>query len=178
MMKYPTAAILGAMLILAACGQRNQTGPDNVAGGNAAQAPAATTTSPPTTSAIEVAKVTLEVRDRAPFGPHLTDADGRAVYIFTRDSEGASNCRDRCLQDWPPLLQKGVLTAGSGVDQGKIGTIVRDGGLRQVTYAGRPLYYYIAAQVSNVAAVQGIRSHDGQWYLISPTGDPIQAARS
>jgi hypothetical protein len=43
------------------------------------------------------------------------------------------------------LLPKGVTsaTAGKGVSAAKLGTVVRSGGALQVTYAGKPLYWYV-----------------------------------
>ena len=175
-MRKPQAfAILGATIILASCGSQDQAGSGDSSAQVGAQTSASGEAAPAARDPVVAEKVTLEVRDTEPFGAHLTDANGRAVYMFSRDETGSSACQDRCLQDWPPLLQKGVLNAGTGVDQKSIGTIVRDGGTRQVTYAGRPLYYYVAEMASNTARVQNIRSHDGEWYLVSPSGEPLRA---
>jgi predicted lipoprotein with Yx(FWY)xxD motif len=65
--------------------------------------------------------------------------------VYTLQSNGAP-CAAQCLKYWPEvLLPKGATkaTAGSGVDAAKLGTIKRAGGKLQVTYAGRPLYWFI-----------------------------------
>lgn len=51
-------------------------------------------------------------------------------------------CFSLCAQVWPPVLTSGAPQAGTGVDQGAVGTIVRPDGTRQVTYKGRPLYLF------------------------------------
>lgn len=170
-MKFVRAIpLFAAVAILAACGgpaDRGATGESvsEVAAENVIIAP------------IEVASVELQVRDRQPYGAHLTDGDGRTLYVFTGDGRGASNCNDVCIQNWPPLLQKGVLSGGAQVDQSAIGTIVRDGGTRQVTYFDRPLYYYVAGQGPDTAAGQNITSFGGQWHLVSPAGESIRISQ-
>jgi predicted lipoprotein with Yx(FWY)xxD motif len=55
------------------------------------------------------------------------------------------SCTAACLKIWPQLvLPKGVkkATAGKGVSASKLGTVSRAGGVLQVTYSGKPLYYY------------------------------------
>ena len=54
-------------------------------------------------------------------------------------------CTATCLKVWPALtLPKGVkkATAGSGVSASKLGTVTRAGGVRQVTYNGKALYWF------------------------------------
>ena len=54
-------------------------------------------------------------------------------------------CTAQCLKAWPPvLLPKGVTTAtaGAGADASKLGTVAAANGALQVTYAGKPLYWF------------------------------------
>ncbi len=54
-------------------------------------------------------------------------------------------CGAKCLKVWPEvLLPKGVTTAtaGPGVNAASLGTEMRSGGSLQVTYAGKPLYWF------------------------------------
>ncbi len=69
---------------------------------------------------------------------------GKTVYILKSASKVA--CTARCLKIWPALvLPKGVTaaTAGAGVNAASLGTVRHKGGSRQVTYAGKPLYWFI-----------------------------------
>jgi predicted lipoprotein with Yx(FWY)xxD motif len=55
------------------------------------------------------------------------------------------SCTAACIKIWPELLlSKGVkkATAGNGVSASKLGTVARAGGVLQVTYGGKPLYYF------------------------------------
>jgi predicted lipoprotein with Yx(FWY)xxD motif len=55
-------------------------------------------------------------------------------------------CAAACQKVWPEvLLPKGVTkaTAGHGVSAAKLGTVRGAGGALQVTYAGKPLYWFI-----------------------------------
>jgi predicted lipoprotein with Yx(FWY)xxD motif len=54
-------------------------------------------------------------------------------------------CTAACLKVWPEfVLPAGVTkaTAGSGVSASKLGTVTRPGGVTQVTYGGKPLYFF------------------------------------
>ena len=68
------------------------------------------------------------------------------VYNFTKDvkDSGTSACTGGCITKWPALTVAagGSATAGDGVT-GTLGTITRtDGGALQVTYNGKPLYFF------------------------------------
>jgi predicted lipoprotein with Yx(FWY)xxD motif len=68
---------------------------------------------------------------------------GNTVYTL---QPSKTACTTQCLKIWPEvLLPKGVTKAkaGSGVDASKLGTIKRSGGTLQVTYAGKPLYWFV-----------------------------------
>ncbi len=70
-------------------------------------------------------------------------ASGKTLYTLKASSTA---CTSACLNAWPELtLPKGVTkaTAGSGVSAAKLGTVSRSGGVLQVTYDGKPLYYFI-----------------------------------
>jgi predicted lipoprotein with Yx(FWY)xxD motif len=89
------------------------------------------------------ASATLTVRSSR-FGRILFDGRGRALYAFTRDRRGRrSRCYGACAKAWPVYFAKGRALAGKGVRQSLIGATRRRDGRRQVTYNGRPLYYYV-----------------------------------
>lgn len=65
--------------------------------------------------------------------------------LYTLNKTGISACTGECLKFWPPvLLPKGATkpTAGSGVSASKLGTVKRAAGELQVTYGGKPVYWY------------------------------------
>jgi predicted lipoprotein with Yx(FWY)xxD motif len=64
--------------------------------------------------------------------------------LYTLKPSGTP-CTTTCLQTWPELLlPKGVTKAkaGAGVTASKLGTVKRAHGALQVTYAGKPLYWF------------------------------------
>ncbi len=68
---------------------------------------------------------------------------GKTVYTLKASK---TPCSTQCLKIWPALmLPKGVTkaTAGTGVSAPKLGTVKRSGGALQVTYSGKPLYFFI-----------------------------------
>jgi predicted lipoprotein with Yx(FWY)xxD motif len=67
---------------------------------------------------------------------------GKTLYTL-KPSKTA--CTAECQKIWPEvLLPKGVMkaTAGAGVKAAKLGTVKGAGGALQVTYSGKPLYWF------------------------------------
>ena len=122
------------------------------------------------------AKVTVE--DSEQYGEYLTDADGQALYLFTADKQGAgeSSCYDDCAAAWPPLLTEGEPEAGEQADPALLDTFERQDGATQVTYNGWPLYYYVQDQGAGEATGQDVHGFGGEWYLVTPQGNPVEEA--
>jgi len=47
-----------------------------------------------------------------PAGTYLTADDGKAVYLFAKDTGTTSSCYGQCAQYWPPVLTTGAPAAG------------------------------------------------------------------
>lgn len=116
---------------------------------------------------------TVEVAEHPDHGPHLVDGEGMSLYLFTRDEEGPSQCTGDCAEAWPPVLVEGQVAFGDGVELGLLGTVAREDGTQQLTYAGRPLYAF--AQDQEPGDVAGHGANDA-WFLVDPTGGAIGAA--
>ncbi|WP_230532807.1 COG4315 family predicted lipoprotein [Microvirga roseola] len=112
------------------------------------------------------------------YGQYLADADGRALYLFEKDTKGTSNCYDACAEVWPPMITSGPPQTGPAVDQSLVGTIERKDGRTQVTYDGIPLYYYVKDQGPGSVTGQDVHDRFGGWYLVSPQGKKIEAEKS
>jgi predicted lipoprotein with Yx(FWY)xxD motif len=114
-------------------------------------------------SSSHVAKgVVLDARESS-YGTIL--ASGNTLYALKPSS---TNCAAACWKIWPELtLPIGVsaATAGKGVTASKIGVVHRAGGVRQVTYGGKPLYYF--AGDTKPGVVKGdVTDTWGKWYPI------------
>ena len=105
------------------------------------------------------------------FGPMLWGPKRQAVYIFQRDGRNRSRCYGRCAKAWPPVLTKGRPNAGRGVEADLLGTTRRRNGGRQVTYAGKPLYYY-AHEGPGEVLCHDVNLNGGLWWVLSPEGEP------
>ena len=104
------------------------------------------------------------------FGRVLFDGSNRALYAFTRDPRGGrSTCYGACAAAWPPYLVTGSLRAGTGAKQSLLGTTRRRDGRRQLTYAGRPLYYYAHDPVGKILC-QNVREFGGLWLVVRGSG--------
>jgi predicted lipoprotein with Yx(FWY)xxD motif len=107
---------------------------------------------------------TVKVANDPKYGEILTDSRGMTLYIFTPDSENVSTCYDQCAIAWPPLMADREPILSPGV-AGRLGVINRRDNTRQVTYNGRPLYYYIKDQKPGDTTGQNV---DNQWYVVHP----------
>lgn len=119
----------------------------------------------------------LGIAEQAPFGQYLADAEGRALYIFTADQDKqSSTCYEDCAVAWPPVVTHGdPRAAAPELDGSKLGTTRRRDGQQQVTYNGWPLYYYAGDEAVGQAKGQDVHGFGGEWYLISPDGEKIEA---
>lgn len=103
-------------------------------------------------------------------GDYLTDANGRAFYLFLADTSQMSNCADGCATNWPPVLvsdANDLPKIDEGMDQSLLGTVQREDGTLQLTYNGWPLYYYSGDADSGDVTGQGLND---KWYLVTPQG--------
>ncbi len=107
--------------------------------------------------------VVVSTAKSSKFGTILVS--GNTVYTL-KPSKTA--CTAACLKVWPALvLPSGQTkaTAGSGVTASKLGTKTRSGGVRQVTYGGKPLYFF--AGDTGAGQVNGNVSDEwGKWTAV------------
>ncbi|MBU2882018.1 carbohydrate-binding protein [Psychrosphaera sp. B3R10] len=68
------------------------------------------------------------------------------LYVFDADiGQSTSQCNDQCAVNWPPLLAED--NAANGV--AGLGLITRNDATQQVTFEGKPLYFYIGDQAES-----------------------------
>jgi predicted lipoprotein with Yx(FWY)xxD motif len=128
---------------------------------------------PPGEEGLRVAAVqALIVAKKSALGQVLFDANGQVVYVFERDRRNRSNCTsDECVEAWPPVLTRRQPSAGAGVDARLLGTVRRSDGMLQVTYNGRPLYFYEHEGPREIKC-HNVDLHGGLWWVATPRGDP------
>jgi predicted lipoprotein with Yx(FWY)xxD motif len=109
-------------------------------------------------------------------GRILATGRGLTVYMFTHDSINHDTCVaiSGCTGIWPMVTSNGRPTLGPGVKRSLVGAIKLPGGARQVTYAGHPLYTYIADSGPGDTSYVGQNQFGGRWYALSPAGRTVK----
>jgi predicted lipoprotein with Yx(FWY)xxD motif len=110
---------------------------------------------------------------RSQFGRILADGRGQALYGFSRETARNSRCYGACAKAWPPVPAAGRPTAGRGARAGLIGTTRRRDGTRQLTYAGRPVYYYVGDGPGRVLC-HDVTEFGGVWRVIRADGSVVR----
>ena len=108
------------------------------------------------------------------FGRILFDGRGFALYGFTKDPRGRSVCRGACAAAWPPYIVRKAPRAGAGVKGSLLGTTRRADGRLQVTYNGRPLYYYVGDRAPGQILCQNVSEFGGLWLVARPNGTLVR----
>ena len=109
------------------------------------------------------------------YGRILFDGRGDVLYAFTKDRRGRSNCYGACAKTWPVYYKKGALVTGNGVRPGLVGTTKRRNGRRQITYAGRPLYFYVGDRKPVRISCQNVVEFGGRWLVVRPNGKLVRS---
>jgi predicted lipoprotein with Yx(FWY)xxD motif len=121
------------------------------------------------------ARSTLTVRDSR-YGRILFDGRGFALYAFTADPKGKSVCKAACAAAWPPYLVARAARPGAGTQAQLLGTTRRADGKLQVTYAGRPLYYYVGERSPGQILCQNVREFGGLWLVARANGTLVRTS--
>jgi predicted lipoprotein with Yx(FWY)xxD motif len=110
----------------------------------------------------------LGVSVNAELGNVLTDADGRTLYRFDKDTDEPpkSNCDGDCATAWPPVPADDA-SAGAGIDKKLLGEVTRADGTKQLTVGGWPAYRYAKDVNAGDTKGQGV---GGTWFALAPDG--------
>jgi predicted lipoprotein with Yx(FWY)xxD motif len=79
---------------------------------------------------------------------------------------------------WPRFVSVGHVKAEGGARAALIGTTTSPSGVRQVTYAGHPLYYYVGDSSSGSTRGQGLNEFGALWYALGRSGSAVTHAPS
>ncbi|WP_127901518.1 hypothetical protein [Solirhodobacter olei] len=95
-------------------------------------------------------------------GKILTDAQGMALYTFSKDSKDKSACTGGCAALWPPLK-----ASASDKATGHYSVFKRPDGTMQWAYEGKPLYTFVQDKKKADPTGDGFR---GVWHVAKPAG--------
>jgi len=130
---------LGVAALAAACG-----GSSSGSGGNASVGTSGGSTTAASATAVH----------SGPNGSYVTDASGRTLYIFSKDTSTTSTCSGTCATEWPPYKEDGS----------------------QVVFKGHPLYFFADDKSAGDMNGQGVNDFGGLWTTVAPDGSPVSSS--
>ena len=150
--------VAAATLLVAGCGDNASSAPYAGSGG-----PGPTPTDSygqPTSEAAGSAAPAVPVgpsvglANGGAFTAYLSDASGRALYMFANDLPGSNSsaCSAACLDKWPVFDAK-ELTVGTGLQASDFSRFQRADGAWQTTFKGHPLYRFVSDAAGSVTGV-------------------------
>jgi predicted lipoprotein with Yx(FWY)xxD motif len=163
-----TLVAAGAMA-LAACGSGGY-------GGSGAASSSSSASGSSGGSASAAAATTDLAAWESPLGTIVVTGDGRAVYEFDKDTQGASAsaCTGTCVPLWPALTTTSSTPSVTGVP-GDVGTAPTADGKEQVTLDGHRLYTYSGDSGAQQVNGQGFM---GLWWAVAPDGSKVTGTAS
>jgi predicted lipoprotein with Yx(FWY)xxD motif len=121
-----------------------------------------------TTASVSLGKTKL--------GLILVNSKRHTLYMFAKDKNGKSSCSGSCAKFWPPALQAGKPTAGSGVKASLLTTTRRSNGSMQLTYNRHPLYSFVLDKKAGQTNGEGNVAFGAKWYAVSARGTAVVKA--
>lgn len=112
----------------------------------------------------------IKIQQKSGIGKYLTDAQGKTLYWFKKDSPGKSACSGACLDKWP-IYYRETVAVPSGMKAAEFATITREDGKKQTTFRGMPLYYWVNDKAAGEIGGQGLNN---LWYVINPDNFPVK----
>ena len=110
----------------------------------------------------------VKIQTKEGIGKYLTDAKGKTLYWFKKDSPGKSACAGPCIERWP-LYFRDQVAAPKELKAGDFGTIAREDGKKQTTFRGYPLYYWMNDKQAGDTTGQGVNE---VWFVVNPDNFP------
>jgi len=92
----------------------------------------------------------------------LTRSYGRTLYTFDKDQAGSgrSECVSTCADNWPPVyVESGIKLSGD------FSSINRNDGQKQLTYKGKPLYFFVKDKNPGDKVGDGVNN---VWHVVTP----------
>ena len=127
---------------------------------------------PSSASRVSATRAVVSLRKTA-LGTVLVDARGRTLYLFEKDRNGLSMCSSACTAYWPPLTSHVAPRAGSGVHKTLLTLGKAHNGVRQVLYAGHPLYTFVGDKLAGQTSGEGLTNFGAGWYALAANGQKV-----
>ena len=92
----------------------------------------------------------------------LTSSYGKTLYTFDKDQAGSgkSECVSTCADNWPPVyVEPGIKLSGD------FSYISRNDGQKQLTYKGKPLYFFVKDKNPGDKTGDNINN---VWHVVAP----------
>jgi predicted lipoprotein with Yx(FWY)xxD motif len=163
-------ALIATMLV--GCSRKDSTADSTAAAGGLDTAGIGARAAPDS-AATAAPAITLRTDSVANLGKYVTDANGRSLYVFMKDTKNTSTCVDACAAAWPPLGASTGASTDPSVKPAMVSVITRSDNKNQTTYNGMPVYYYEDDKKPGDIEGQGKNEFGGLWYVVSPSGQKI-----
>jgi len=92
----------------------------------------------------------------------LTSSYGKTIYTFDKDQVGSgkSECVSTCADNWPPVyVEPGIMLSGD------FAAINRNNGQKQLTYKGKPLYFFVKDKNPGDKTGDNVNN---VWHVVTP----------
>jgi|SRR5215510_2558656 len=109
----------------------------------------------------------LKLTSSATLGKFLASGQDRSLYYFAMDlpagggQPAVSNCTGECVGFWPIFHMDPSATV-QGVDASDLGEITRSDGMKQTSFKGWPLYYFVSDVSPGNTKGEGV---NGVWFV-------------
>ncbi|MHB9019554.1 MAG: COG4315 family predicted lipoprotein [Minisyncoccota bacterium] len=110
-------------------------------------------------------KIKVSVSSNDQFSSFLVGPLGMTLYFKEGDLNSSSCYKDQCAANWPTLFASGEPTGGKGVRTSDLGVLSREDGNKQITYKGKPLYYWMGDKNPGDVTGDGI---ENIWSVATP----------
>lgn len=81
----------------------------------------------------------VQTESQSGIGQYLANSSGQALYTYSNDTSGVSNCTGSCISSWPIYSP----TTSSASLPTNVSIITRSDGNKQYAYKGLPLYTFV-----------------------------------
>ncbi|MGC9214615.1 COG4315 family predicted lipoprotein [Athalassotoga sp.] len=109
---------------------------------------------------------TINVSYKTGIGNYLVDANGMTLYYLDGESTSTIKCNGMCLSFWPAFNVKSIVVP-SGLNSSNFQIFKRPDGSSQLSYEGKPLYYFIRDSYRGDVSGNNLKDPFGIWYAVT-----------